>query len=125
MASMRERQQVAHGRDHDHAAGSPHIKHHRPPTWPGGCPAATSAAASPPVLRQCRGALDESDPSDMVEYHVVRNGVDESALRALLRPRFAAVRMTTYWSMQGALHQTLGALAGQPNTFGLIAAGRR
>jgi hypothetical protein len=29
------------------------------------------------VLRRRRGAYDETDPSDMIEYHVVRKGVDE------------------------------------------------
>ena len=77
------------------------------------------------TLRRIRGKLDETNPSDMVEYHVVRNGVDEVALADLLRAEFADVQLITYWSSQGMLPQQLGALAGRPNTFGLVASGRR
>ena len=31
-------------------------------------------------LRRMRGIFDEKNPSDMVEYHVIRNGVDEEAI---------------------------------------------
>jgi SAM-dependent methyltransferase len=77
------------------------------------------------AVRRARGVWDEANPSDMVEYHVMRDGVDEAALRTLLEQNFAQVRLTTYWSTQGTLTQSIGALAGQPNTFGLVASGRR
>lgn len=77
------------------------------------------------TLRQARGRIDETNPSDMVEYHVMRDGVDEAALVDLLRSAFADVRLIGYWSSQGVLPQAIGALAGRPNTFGLVASGRR
>jgi SAM-dependent methyltransferase len=77
------------------------------------------------TVRQARGVYDETKPSDMVEYHVMREGVDEQALVALLEPRFADVRLVTYWSSQGHLPQTVGALAHLPNTFGLVATDSR
>ncbi|MGH3788101.1 MAG: class I SAM-dependent methyltransferase [Pseudonocardiaceae bacterium] len=73
------------------------------------------------VGRRLRGTLDETKISDMVEYHVVRAGVDEVALQELLRPHFAAVRLVTYWSTQAALPQALGSRFGPRTTFGLIA----
>jgi SAM-dependent methyltransferase len=77
------------------------------------------------TVRQARGVYDESKPSDMVEYHVMRDGVDERALLELLGPRFADVSLVTYWSSQGHLPHAVGARANLPNTFGLIAADRR
>jgi SAM-dependent methyltransferase len=73
------------------------------------------------TVRHARGVYDESKPSDMVEYHVMRDGVDERALVELLEPRFADVVLLSYWSSQGHLPHTIGALAHLPNTFGLVA----
>lgn len=77
------------------------------------------------VGRRLRGELDETNMSDMVEYHVVRGGVDEVALQELLRPHFASVRLVTYWSTQAGWIQALGSRVGPPTTFGLIAQHRR
>ncbi len=77
------------------------------------------------VGRRLRGDLDETNISDMVEYHVVRAGVDEEALQALLRPHFAAVQLVTYWSTQADWTQALGSRFGPATTFGLIARKRR
>jgi SAM-dependent methyltransferase len=74
--------------------------------------------------RRLRGSLDESNPSDMVEYHVVRNGVDEESLELLLAPSFASVGLRPYWSSQGDLAQRLGGRVLAPNTFGLVAVER-
>jgi len=73
------------------------------------------------VGRRLRGELDETKISDMVEYHVVRDGVDQVALQELLRPHFAAVRLVTYWSTQADWTQALGNRFGLSTTFGLIA----
>jgi SAM-dependent methyltransferase len=73
---------------------------------------------------QQRGDSGETIPSDTVEYHVVRQGVDEWALAALLETHFDAVRLHTYWSSQGALPQAIGTLTGLPNAFGLVASAR-
>ena len=75
-------------------------------------------------LRRAGGRFDESEPSDMVEYHVVRDGVDEQALRALLAATFDRVELVTYWSAQAGWAQRAGRFAA-PTTFGLVARGRR
>jgi hypothetical protein len=45
-----------------------------------------------------RGKYDEANPSDMVEYHVVRNGVDEEPIAKLLSFSFEKVEPIRYWS---------------------------
>jgi SAM-dependent methyltransferase len=74
--------------------------------------------------RRLRGILDEHQVSDMSEYHVVRQGVDELALQAVLERSFDDVRVVRYWSTQaGPLHR-LGAALGLGGTFALIARDR-
>lgn len=75
-------------------------------------------------LRRARGVYDEGNPADMVEYHVVRQGVDEQRLLALLGERFNEVEGWTYWSTQMPLMQSLGARTGARTTFGLVARDR-
>ncbi|HEY2636353.1 MAG TPA: class I SAM-dependent methyltransferase [Solirubrobacteraceae bacterium] len=75
-------------------------------------------------LRRARGVRDEDNPSDMVEYHVVRDGVDEEAVVALLRPSFARVELWPYWSTTAGLWQRVGELTGARNTFGVVAEDR-
>ena len=77
------------------------------------------------VMRRTRGTLDEDNPSDMVEYHVVRSGVDESAIRDLLLKRFEDVQVIPYWSSQSAAVQWIGTRRGLQNTFGILATGYR
>jgi SAM-dependent methyltransferase len=72
-------------------------------------------------LRRARGVLDDGKPADMVEYHVVRDGVDDEALRALLSTRFATVDRWTYWSTQAPLLQAAGTRSRTHTTFGLTA----
>jgi len=76
-------------------------------------------------LRRARGTLDESNPSDMVEYHVVRQGVDDRALESMLRERFDSVDRWTYWSTQSPALQALGSRSRLRTTFGLVASDRR
>jgi SAM-dependent methyltransferase len=75
------------------------------------------------ILRRLRGTHDPANPADMVEYHVVRNGVDELAVVSLLENRFEAVSMITYWSNQLGLVQRLGDRLRLENTFGVVARG--
>lgn len=77
------------------------------------------------VLRRRRRVFDETTAHDMVEYHVVRDGVDEEAILALLRPHFADVRLVPYWSSQGGGAHRLGHLLRLRNTFGIVATGKR
>ena len=77
------------------------------------------------LSRRIRGQLDESNSSDMVEYHVVRKGVDESAIQAHLLRTFESVRIVEYWSNQSSLVQQLGTQLRFRNTFGVLATGYR
>jgi phospholipid N-methyltransferase len=70
------------------------------------------------------GRLDPSRPGDMVEYHVVRNGVDERALQRLLEPSFDELQVLTYWSNQARLGQRLGRRLGLANQFAVVADAR-
>lgn len=75
-------------------------------------------------IRRLRGILDESNPADMVEYHVVRNGVDEAALERLLESRFSSVSLLRYWSTQATPLQRLGERTAMSNSFALFARDR-
>jgi SAM-dependent methyltransferase len=74
--------------------------------------------------RRLRGIYDDS-PSDLVEYHVVRQGVDESALTELLQARFADVEVDRYFSTQSPLLHAIGAKYFPSNNFGIVASGRK
>ncbi len=76
-------------------------------------------------LRRLRGVYSETDPSDLIEYHVVRDGVDEEALRAVLSPRFGEVEVFTYWSTQSPLFYKLGARTSMCSEFGILAVQRQ
>jgi 2-polyprenyl-3-methyl-5-hydroxy-6-metoxy-1,4-benzoquinol methylase len=73
--------------------------------------------------RRLRGVYSESEPSDLVEYHVVRQGVDDLALRDLFRARFADVEVDRYFSTQSPQLQRLGEKRFPHNTFGIVARG--
>lgn len=76
-------------------------------------------------LRRLRGTLDEHDPADMVEYHVVRDGVDELAILELGKRSFESTELLTYWSTQSAGLHHLGQGLGLKSTFGLSFTQRR
>jgi hypothetical protein len=76
-------------------------------------------------VRHLRGVLDETLEEDMVEYHCVREGVDEQAMRNLLVPAFESVALETYWSTQSPSLHRLGELLGLQSTFGFVAKCRR
>jgi SAM-dependent methyltransferase len=76
------------------------------------------------IRRRLTGRLDEANPRDMVEYHVVRDGVDERAVVDVLQTSFDTVELVTYWSDQGRLMQRLLGSTGLVNEFGVVARGR-
>jgi 2-polyprenyl-3-methyl-5-hydroxy-6-metoxy-1,4-benzoquinol methylase len=76
------------------------------------------------MSRRLRAVLDPDNPSDMVEYHVVREGVDESALQTLLANRYESVDVKRYWSTQSARWQSWGDSRGYASTFGIVASDR-
>lgn len=76
-------------------------------------------------FRRLLGIYDERNPMDMVEYHVVRNGVNEKDILNDLTPRFDTVTLTPYWSTQSGVFQRLGESLGRTNSFALVARGFR
>jgi SAM-dependent methyltransferase len=75
------------------------------------------------VIRRKRGGYDERNPSDMVEYHVVRDGLDEEAMVEAMKERFKRVDMLPYWSNQLSAMQWAGDRLRVHNTFGVRATG--
>lgn len=75
-------------------------------------------------VRRLRGVYDESAESDLVEYHVVREGCDEEAIRRQLAEHFD-VEIFTYWSSQGPFFQRLFAGTGLRSDFGVEAVAHR
>jgi 2-polyprenyl-3-methyl-5-hydroxy-6-metoxy-1,4-benzoquinol methylase len=71
--------------------------------------------------RRTRGAYDESNVRDMVEYHVLRDGVDEQAVAETLRPSFGSVAVIPYWSTQSRALQRAGERFALQTTFGVRA----
>ncbi len=74
-------------------------------------------------LRRMRGAFDETNPRDTVEYHVVRDGVDEEAVLSFARGAFDEATLIPYWSSQLGVAQRLGERLGFHNSFGVVAHG--
>ena len=75
-------------------------------------------------VRRLRGVYDESNPADMSEYHVVRQGVDEEAIVDLAARHFGSVELIKYWSTQSRLLHDVGSRSGHVTTFGILASGR-
>lgn len=73
--------------------------------------------------RRIRGIYSETEASDLVEYHAVRQGVDEIALRDLLQSRFRNVEMDRYFSTQSPRLQAVAKKFAPANTFGITARG--
>jgi SAM-dependent methyltransferase len=71
--------------------------------------------------RRLRRVYSDTEPSDLVEYHVVRDGVDEVAIEELLRPGFETIELERYFSTQSPVLQKIGDLFMPPNTFGILA----
>jgi trans-aconitate methyltransferase len=75
------------------------------------------------LSRRVRGVYDEEEPGDMVEYHAVRQGLDQDAILRVLGPKFDACSLIPYWSSQGSAWQWLGEKLGIRNTFAIVARG--
>lgn len=72
-------------------------------------------------LRRSVGVYRHDCAADNVEYHLVRNGVDQDAIAAALEREGFDARVTTYFSTQSAAWQRLGDRLGIVNTFAVIA----
>lgn len=75
--------------------------------------------------RRLHGSYSDTEPSDLVEYHVVRQGVDDFRLRDLFQHRFADVEVDRYFSTQSPQLQAVGEKYFPANTFGMLACDRR
>ena len=75
------------------------------------------------MRRRLRGEYPEARGGEIVYHHVVRQGVDEEAVVAALRERFARVELFTYWSSHLAAARGPAEFAGLVNTFGVRASG--
>ena len=76
-------------------------------------------------LRHAMGRLDPSNPSDMVEYHVVRDGVNQQQISDTLAPRFESFTVVPYWSTVSRPAQALGERLGLESDFAIVALGYR
>lgn len=74
--------------------------------------------------RRLRGVYSPTETVDFDEYHVVRNGVDSSAIIEQLRASFSDVTLVKYWSTYSAALQSIGRRLGLKSTFGILATGR-
>ncbi len=70
-------------------------------------------------VRRARGGHDEDESADMVEYHVVRSGVNQREIVAAIDARFERVEVEEYWSTQSAVLQRAGEALRLRNTFAL------
>ena len=75
--------------------------------------------------RRIEKKYDESNARDMIEYHVVRDGVDELAIQEQLAPHFESVGIVKYWSTPAPLAQWAGERLHWANTFAFLASGYR
>jgi|SRR5215203_752786 len=73
------------------------------------------------LSRRLTHRMRDDKPGDMVEYHVLREGVDEQAIVELLEGRFRGVSLLPYWSNQLPIMQRVGRRLGLANTFGVWA----
>ena len=73
------------------------------------------------MLRRARGIYLDDCPADNTEYHIVRNGVDQDAIVAMLSAKSFECKIVRYFSTQGSLFQPVGAALGFENTFSVIA----
>lgn len=74
-------------------------------------------------LRRASGIYSPNEVADMVEYHVVRNGVDQTEILKNLDGVFESVRLIPYWSAHSAFFQMAGEHLGLRDTFAVIALG--
>jgi SAM-dependent methyltransferase len=71
-------------------------------------------------LRRSRGVFDDS-PLDNAEYHVLRNGVDQDAIKTLLEESGFNCEIIRYFSTQSSVFQPIGVRLGVTNSFAIVA----
>lgn len=74
-------------------------------------------------LRRTAGRLDPDNPSDMVEYHVVRKGVNHHEIAKVFAPHFESFTVIPYWSTLSRPAQRVGERLGFVSDFAIVAHG--
>ena len=77
------------------------------------------------LVRRTRRIRLEAVPGEIVYYHVVRSGVDEHEVAAMLGSWFDQVELSPYWSNHLALSRAFAEKLRLVNTFGMRATGFR
>lgn len=72
-------------------------------------------------LRRDRGIYLDDSVLDNVEYHVIRNGVNQYAIQKLFNEQGFDCIIVTYFSTQSRLFQAIGTVLGLKNTFSIVA----
>ena len=72
-------------------------------------------------LRRLAGFYSEHSVHDMTEFHAIREGVDQAAIRNLLEQQGFTCEVIEYCSCHGSAFQRLGDRLGVRNTFALLA----
>jgi len=72
-------------------------------------------------LRRRHGIYLEDSVFDNVEYHVIRNGVDQDAIYTLFKELGCDCSIVRYFSTQSRFFQPIGMALGIKNTFAVIA----
>ena len=72
-------------------------------------------------IRRARGIYLEDSVHDNAEYHVTRNGVDQDAIRGLLKEEGFDCNIVSYFSTQSRLFQPIGAILSMKNSFAVVA----
>jgi SAM-dependent methyltransferase len=72
-------------------------------------------------FRRLMGYYRDDLPEDVAEYHCVRNGVDQTDLKALLENLGLECSVHCYWSAHASVFQSAGQLLNLANSFGIIA----
>jgi len=72
-------------------------------------------------LRRSRGVYIAGSQEDDAEYHVTRNGVDQTAIAHLLAAEHFDCTVVRYFSTQSGLFQRIGASLAMENTFSITA----
>lgn len=72
-------------------------------------------------LRRSRGVYIAGSQEDDAEYHVTRNGVDQTAIAHLLESEHFDCTLVRYFSTQSGLFQRLGESLAIKNTFSITA----
>ena len=73
------------------------------------------------LMRRSRGTLSKDLPEDNVEYHVVRNGVDQDAIKKVLENLGFDCEIISYFGWNNPIMSPLGRKLGIKSSFAVVA----